>query len=309
VTTVPPTASTSSFDALPVAPAPAIRFDLRLVLALVAVYVIWGSTYYAMRVAVHGLPPMLMGAIRFVVAGVVLLGIARLRGAPWPTARHWLMSIPVGVLFFVGGNGLVAIAVTSIDSAVAAVVCATMPLWAALIATFTGERPAGREWLGLAAGFAGVVVLVGGVSAGGEPLHMVLLILSPLAWALGSILSRRLPLPDGLTAASLQMTTGGVALGAVALLRGEWFVAGAPGEAWLALLYLAVFGSLIAFSAFAWLLRNTRPSLATSYAYVNPAIAVLIGAILGGEVLGASTLAATGLIVAAVALVVSARQK
>jgi drug/metabolite transporter (DMT)-like permease len=183
-----------------------------------------------------------------------------------------------------------------------------MPLWAAVIASATGERAGAREWLGLAVGFAGVVVLMGGVSVGGDPVHMVLLILSPVAWAAGSILSRRLPLPGAGISAALPMVTGGAALGVVALLRGEWFVAGAPAEAWIALVYLAIFGSLIAFTAFHWLLHNTRPAVATSYAYVNPAIAVLIGAAIGGEVLGPSTLVATGLIVAAVALVVSAKK-
>jgi drug/metabolite transporter (DMT)-like permease len=302
---MPPTASTS----LAVSGPRAARFDPRLILSLLAVYVIWGSTYYAMRVAVHGLPPMLMGSMRFIAAGLTLLAIARWRGGAWPTARHWLRSVPAGVLFFVGGNGFVAIALTTIDSGVGAVVCATMPLWAALIASATGERAGAREWFGLAVGFAGVVVLMGGVSVGGDPVHMILLVLSPVAWAGGSILMRRLPLPPGGISAGLPMVTGGVALGVVALARGEWFVAAAPLGAWLALLYLAVFGSLIAFSAFDWLLHHTRPAVATSYAYVNPAIAVLIGGAIGGEVLGLSTLVATGLIIAAVALVVTARKK
>ena len=301
--TMPPTASMS----LSVSGTPA-RLDPKLVLSLFAVYVIWGSTYYAMRVAVQGLPPMLMGSMRFIAAGLILLGLARMRGAAWPTARQWLMSLPIGVLFFIGGNGFVAIALTTIESGVGAVVCATMPLWAAVIASATGERAGAREWLGLAVGFAGVVVLMGGVSVGGDPVHMILLILSPVAWAAGSILSRRLPLPGAGISAALPMVTGGVALGVVALLRGEHFVAGAPAEAWIALVYLAIFGSLIAFTAFHWLLHHTRPAVATSYAYVNPAIAVLIGAALGGEVLGPSTLIATGLIIAAVALVVTAKK-
>jgi drug/metabolite transporter (DMT)-like permease len=283
--------------------------DVRLLLALGAVYVVWGSTYYAMRVAVSGLPPMMMGALRFVIAGVILLVVARGRGAPWPTKRQWLAALPVGVLFFVGGNGLVAIAETTIDSSVAAVVCATMPLWAAVIATATGEPSTRREWIGLAVGFAGVVVLVGGAWTGGDPLHLVLLIMSPLAWAAGSILARRLPLPSGIGAAGLEMTTGGLALAAVALLRGEPLPLHGTADAWLALLYLTIFGSLVAFTAYAWLLQHARPSVATSYAYVNPAIAVLIGAAVGGEVLGPSTLLATGLIVAAVALVITDRAK
>jgi drug/metabolite transporter (DMT)-like permease len=285
-----------------------VRSDARLWLSMAAVFVIWGSTYYAMHVAVAGLPPLLMGAMRFVVAGGILLAIARLTGAPWPTRRQWLYTLPVGVLFFIGGNGFVAIAETSIDSGVAAVVCATMPLWTAVLASLLGERPSGREWLGLAVGFAGVVVLVGAAWHGGDTLHLVLLILSPLSWACGSMLARRLPLPGGAAGSAAQMVTGGVALAAVALARGETVPAHASTGAWLALGYLVVFGSLIAFTAFGWLLRNTRPAVATSYAYVNPAIAVVVGALIGGETIGAGTAIGAGLIVGAVALVITARR-
>lgn len=286
-----------------------IQVDPRLVLALAAVYIVWGSTYFAMRVAVEGLPPIGMGAVRFVVAGAVLLGIARMRGTAWPTSRQWLSTVPVGALFFVGGNGLVAIAEQSIDSGIAAVVCATMPLWTAVLATLAGERSSRREWLGLAVGFAGVVILVGGASATGEPLHYALVILSPLSWAIGSILSRRIVMPDGLTAAGAQMLTGGLAMTIVSLALGETWPTTQPADSWLALAYLVVFGSLVGFTAFAWLLRNTRPALATSYAYVNPALAVLVGTAFGGEALGVSTIAATGLIVAAVALVVTGKRR
>jgi len=285
------------------------RVDVRLFLALAAVYVVWGSTYYAMRVAVAGLPPLLMGAMRFTVAGVILLAVARARGAAWPTAKQWLAALPVGVLFFIGGNGFVAIAETTLSSSVAAVVCATMPLWTAVIASITGETPSRREWIGLAVGFAGVVVLVGGAYTGGDPLHLFLLILSPLSWAVGAILARRLPLPEGVGAAGLEMTVGGLALAAVAFIRGEPLPLNAPTDAWLALLYLTIFGSLVAFTAFAWLLRNTRPAIATSYAYVNPAIAVVVGAVIGGERLGPATALAAALIVGAVALVITARKK
>jgi len=285
------------------------RIDVRLLLALAAVYVVWGSTYYAMRIAVSGMPPMFMGAMRFTTAGAILLAVARLRGAPWPTRRQWLAAVPVGVLFFVGANGFVAIAEQSIGSGVAAVVCATMPLWTAVIASATGERSSAREWIGLALGFAGVVVLVGGAWSGGEPVHFVLLIVSPLAWAAGSVLARRMPLPAGVGAAGLEMTTGGLALGVVAALRGEPLPLHATAEAWLALIYLLIFGSLVAFTAFAWLLRNARSSVATSYAYVNPVVAVVLGSVIGGETLGPSSLLAAGLIVAAVALVITARRR
>ncbi len=301
---MPPAASLSA----PLAAAPGLALDRRTLLALATVYVLWGSTYYAMSVAIAGgLPPLAMSGLRFSVAGAVLLALSRATGAPWPSARQWLLSVPIGVLFFVAGNGFISIAMQSIDSGAAAVLCATMPLWTALLAGATGERTGGREWLGLALGFAGVVVLVGGTSAAGQPVHLVLLLLSPPAWAVGSLMARRLPLPPGLGSAALQMITGGVALGLVAAARGESFSSGASTDAWLALAYLAVAGSLVGFSAFNWLLRNTRPALATSYAYVNPVLAVLIGAALGNEPLGPSTIAATGLIVGAVVLVARGR--
>lgn len=306
ITTSPPLPGVSG--SLPAIAPPALA-DLRLLLALAAVYVIWGSTYLAMRVAVHGLPPLLMGATRFILAGALLLGYAVVRGDRLPGARQWLLSLPVGALLFVGGNGFVAIAVQSVPSGVAAVVCATMPLWVAVLSAATGERPSAREWIGLVVGFAGVVVLFGGASLGGHPAHAVLIVLAPLCWAGGSVLARRLPLPGGAAGSGLQMITGGVAVGVIALARGEHFTAGAPAAAWLAVTYLVVFGSLVAFSAYHWLLHHTRPALATSYAFVNPAIAVLLGAALAGEHLGLDTLLAATLIIVAVALVVTGRKR
>ena len=303
--TVPPTASMSEVSVEPRADS---RVDPKLVLSLAAVYVIWGSTYYAMRVAVEGLPPMLMGAMRFIAAGAILQAIARWQGAPRPTWRQVLETVPAGIMFFIGGNAFVAIAETRIDSAVAAVVCATMPLWAAVIASLIGERPSVREWLGLGVGFAGVVVLVGGAWKAADPLYFALLVLSPFSWAVGSMLTRRLPGPGGASGSAMQMVTGGIALLLVALVRGERFPDDAPVDAWIAVAYLMVFGSLVAFSAYGWLLRNARPAVATSYAYVNPALAVLVGAVVGGETLGFTTIAATGLIVGAVALVVTGRR-
>jgi drug/metabolite transporter (DMT)-like permease len=277
---------------------------------MAAVYVIWGSTYYAMRIAVNGLPPMLMGAMRFVTAGVILLAIAIVRGAPRPTRRQILETVPVGMLFFIGGNGFVALAETKIDSGIAAVVCATMPLWTAVISALTGDRPSRREWLGLAVGFAGVVVLVGGAWHGVDPAYFAVLVLSPLCWACGSILAaRKLRGPGGVAGSAMQMISGGIALAAVALVRGERLPSSAPTDAWIAVAYLMVAGSLVAFSAFGWLLRNARPAVATSYAYVNPAIAVVIGAAIGGETLGVSEIAAAGVIIFAVALITTGQSR
>ena len=280
--------------------------DARLIAALLAVYVIWGSTYLAMRIAVHDLPPLLMAGLRFVCAGGLVLGYARHRGAPWPSTRDWLRVAPAGACFFVGGSGLVATAEQSVSSGGAAVVCATMPLWVGVLGIFLGERPTAREWLSLVLGFAGVVVLLGGPSLTGKPAHIAMVIASPIAWAFGSILARRTHDVGGehgpLVVPALQMLSGGFLLLAIMAASGTPLPVHAPTGAWLALAYLLGFGSLVGFTAYAWLLRNARPVVATSYAYVNPGVAVVIGALFGGESLGWSTLAANVMIVAAIVL-------
>lgn len=289
------------------AAAPAIKrgIDPRLIACLAAVYVIWSSTYLAMRIVVTELPPLLTAGMRFSVAGLVLLAIARRRGSPWPAARQWLRVLPTGALLFVGGNGFVAIGELTVSSGGAAVVCAMMPLWIGVLAAITGEKPSRREWLSLIVGFIGVMVLMGGPSLAGRPLHIALILLAPVSWSLGSILARRVAKTsniDTLMTSAMQMLTGGVVLVAVAGATGERLPAESSAQAWLALGYLLVFGSLIGFTAYGWLLRNARPVVATSYAYVNPVLAVLIGAAVYGESLGITTLIANVLIVGAIAL-------
>ena len=279
----------------------------KLIVSLLAVYLIWGSTYLAMQICIADhLPPMLMAGLRYSTAGAVLLGIAVWSGATIPPLRDWLRVLPVGVCFFVGGNGFIAIAEQTISSSGAAVVAATMPLWVGVLGRFTGEVVSLREWVTLMIGFIGVLVLMGGPSLAGDPSHVVLLLLAPIAWAIGSLLSRKTREVGGakraLVGPALQMMTGGVALGVVGLLRRESWPAHAPTEAYLYLLYLWSFGSLIGFTAYGWLLANTRPVIATSYAFVNPIIAVLLGAALHHEPLGWTTVVANGLIVTAVML-------
>lgn len=283
----------------------------RLVASLAAVYIIWGSTYLAMRIAVAGLPPLLMGAMRFLTAGAIMLIAAQRRGASIPPPRDWLRVAPVGALLFLGGNGLVALSEQSVSSGGVAVVCATMPLWVGVLGAAVGEKPTAREWLALVIGFVGVMVLMGGPTLSGKPLHIAFAIGSPILWACGSLLSRRTKDVGGehasLVGPAVQMLTGGAILLAVALLRGERLPVDAPASAWLAVGYLIVFGSLIGFTAYSWLLRNARPVVATSYAYVNPVLAVLIGAALYGEPLGWTTAVANVLIVGAVMLALRKR--
>jgi drug/metabolite transporter (DMT)-like permease len=285
------------------------RSQLALFGALAAVYVIWGSTYLVMRWAVVELPPMLMGTFRFTLAGGVLYAIARARGAPAPTARQWGAAAIVGGLLFVGGNGLVAMAERTVDSGVAAVIVATMPLWLAVMVGAAGERVTRREWAGMAFGIAGVLVLVVEQIAVASPVDIAVLAVSPISWAAGSLLARRLALPAGAMSPAIQMIAGGVLMGAVGLARGESLDGVPSADALAALGYLIVFGSLIAFTAYAWLLRNTRPALATSYAFVNPPLAVAFGVVVGGEAAGWPLAVATPLVVFSVALVVLGRQK
>jgi drug/metabolite transporter (DMT)-like permease len=279
---------------------PAPRY---VVPALAAVYFIWGSTYLAMRIAVDGLPPFFMASARFVLTGTILLLFLRARGAPWPSRREWLYATPVGVLMFVLGNGTVAYAEKHISSGVAAVVCGTMPLWVAALGRFFGEKTSVREWVALVLGFGGVFVLSVGGELKAEPFSAVILFIAPLSWAVGSLLARRLPLAKGLMSAATQMLTGGVVMAFVSLAAREEVPRHPPTSAVLAWAYLAVFGSLVAYSAYTYLLANTRASVATSYSYVNPAIAVAMGVAMGGEHAGPEVLLAVGLIIAATVLV------
>lgn len=272
-------------------------------LALLAVYVVWGSTYLAMRVAVEGLPPFMMASARFLVCGALLLAFLRWRGAAWPTSREWLSALPVGALMFVTGNGTVAVAEQHLSSGVAAVVCGTMPLWLAALGHFFGQRASAREWLALVLGFAGVVVLSAGGELRGEPISALLLFCAPVSWAAGSLLSKKLPLAKGLMSAATQMLTGGAVMVVVSVLAGERVPTSVPRASLLAWAYLATFGSLVAYSAYTYLLANTRPAIATSYAYVNPVVAVIIGVALGGEHVGPEVVTAVLLIVAATVLV------
>jgi drug/metabolite transporter (DMT)-like permease len=285
--------------------------DPRLVASLASVYVIWSSTYLAMRIVVVDLPPLLSAAMRFIAAGGVMLVMAMRRGAPLPSWRDVSRVAPAGILLFVGGNGFVSIASQSLTSGGIAVVCATMPLWVGVLGYSIGERPTAREWLSLGVGFVGVLVLMGSPSLAGKPVHIALVIASPILWAAGSLWARRTRdvggTHGGLVGPALQMLTGGVGLGVIALTRGERIPLDASSSSWLALAYLWIFGSLVAFTGYAWLLRHARPVLATSYAYVNPILAVLLGAALYNEPLSWTTAVANILIVGAVMLALTRR--
>ncbi|MEO8011246.1 MAG: drug/metabolite exporter YedA [Dokdonella sp.] len=282
---------------------------LLVALALIAVYLIWGSTYFAIRIALGSWPPLLMAAIRFVIAGLVLYAFLRWRGMPNPTRKQWRNAAFSGLLLLGLGNGLVCYAQQSVASGLAAVAVASMPLFAALFGGIHGEWPRRVEWLGLGVGLLGVILLNLGGQMSGAPLGALALIGAAAAWAFGSVWSRRRDMPPAAMNTAAQMLCGGGALTIAAFAFGEEFPYAPSANATLALLYLIVFGSLIAFSAYLFLLDNVRPLLATSYAYVNPPVAVLLGVLLAGEQVGISDLVAMTVILAGVALITLNRQK
>lgn len=281
----------------------------RLVIAAFAVVcVVWGSTYYGIRVAVSGYPPFTLGAARFLLAGSVLLAVARLRGEALPRPREWASALLTGSLFFVVGNGLVNVAEQSVSSGLASVLVATMPLWVTLFGRLFGVRVSGAELAGVVLGLLGVMVLNLGGDLRASPGGATCALLAPMGWAMGSVASARLPLPRGMMRTAAQMICGGAAMAAVSLAAGEHFVQAPSWQASVALLYLCVFGSLLGFSAYSYLLANARPAVATSYAYVNPVIAVVLGVALLGERFGTTSLLGAVIVLAAVVVVGRAAQ-
>ncbi len=287
-------------------------FRVRQILAFAIVYVIWGSTYLAMRFAIETLPGTTMAGSRFLVAGSILYGWARLRGAQSPTAGQWRAAAWAGALLFVGGNGIVVWAQHYVPSGLAALLVGTEPLWVAVILLArpgsTG-RPTARTFAALAIGFAGAAVLAGPASVGGTPIARwaaVLILVAPLSWAAGSLYASRADLHSSpMMATATQMLCGGAILFGLGVILGDWRTfdpTTVSTKSWLALGYLVIFGALVAFSAYSWLVRTTEPTLVSTFAYVNPVVAVFLGWWLADEAVGWHTLVATVLIISAVIL-------
>lgn len=286
--------------------------------AYAAVYVIWGSTYLAIHFAVQTLPPFLMAGVRFLVAGGILYAFMRLRGAaPRPTAANWRAALVVGGLLLFGGNGGVVWAQLQVPSGIAALLVATVPLWMVLLDWLRpgGVRPTLRVAAGIALGLVGLGVLVGpGVLQGDgnvSPVGALVLMLASLSWAAGSLWSSRAALPEApAMATGMEMLGGGLLLLLAGLARGEAGavdLASASPVSLAALLYLIIFGSLVGFSAYVWLLAHEPPARAATYAYVNPVVAVFLGWLLAGERLTSSTLLAAAIIIGAVVLIITGR--
>lgn len=280
------------------------RFPLPLIGAFFALYVIWGSTYLVIRIGVESWPPLMLGGVRFILAGALLYGFLRWRGVPAPTWQQWKAAAIIGVLLLSCGNGAVTVAEhAGVASGVAALAVATVPLFTLLFGYFWGTRNTRLEWAGIFMGLIGIAMLNLGSNLQSSPLGAALLIFAAAAWAFGSVLSRHLPLPQGAMASAAEMLIGGVVLMIGSVLSGEHLQALPPIEGWIALMYLVVFGSIVAFNAYMYLLKHVRPAAATSYAYVNPAVAVLLGIVFAGESIGLEEALAMTVIISAVVLI------
>lgn len=290
-----------------------------LALALLTVYLIWGSTYLGIAIAIETMPPFFMAAARFIAAGLLLFAWARAReGAAFrlPTRRQWRDALVVGGLLFGVGNALVGWGEQTVASGIAALLIALVAVWlAAFSRLLHGDRLPGIVALGIAVGIGGVALLVWPVGGAAQldPAGVAALIVAPMGWAIGSIYSaRQADLPASpLVATAAQMLAGGVVVAAESAATGELARLGAPisTESVVALAYLLVFGSLVAFSAYAWLLRNAPLPLVGTYAFVNPVVAVALGAIVLAEPITPRMLAAAAVIVAGVALVILGRSR
>mgnify|MGYP001765179883 CR=1 FL=1 len=291
--------------------APRHASPLAIALALASVYVIWGSTYMGIRFALEGgWPPMLaVSGGRMLLAGGLLFAVLRLRGVAPPTRAQWPNLLVMGALMMLMGNGLVVLAERTVSSGLAAIAIASMPLWMGLFGAMFGRHPSRGEWVGIAIGFIGVLWLNAGSSISASPSGLVMLLIAPIAWAFGSVWSRGRDLPSPFMSAATQMLAGGVMLVAVGLATGERWPEAPTMHGTAALLYLALFGSIIGFGAYVWLLDHVRPALAGSYAYVNPPIAVLFGAWLGGEQFTVHDLGAMAVILAGVVAISIARTR
>ncbi len=280
-----------------------------IALALVSVYLIWGSTYLAIRVGLEGFPPFLMGAVRMAIAGALMYVVLRRRGEAAPTRAQWKTLTVLSIWMVLLSNGMVTFAEREVSSGLAAVAVASMPLWAALFGVLRGKRPSRGEAIGLAIGFIGIVWLNAGSALSATPRGMIALVIAPIAWAWGSVWSRDQQLPAPFMSAAGQMLCGSLWMLATGVLSGERIQAMPSTTAWLAVVYLITFGSIIGFTAYIWLLHHVRPALATSYAYINPPIAVLLGAWLLHESFGMHEIGAMAVILVGVAIVIRAKAK
>ncbi|WP_256104846.1 EamA family transporter [Streptomyces sp. ODS05-4] len=318
-----PAVDPTAADTPPAAPAAAPpgagrrRFGAAVWIALGIVYVVWGSTYLGIRVVVETMPPFLSAGARFVAAGLLLAALLALRHGPGvlrATRAQLGSAALVGVLLLLGGNGLVVLAETTVPSGLAALLVAVVPAWVVLLRTVCGERPGRGAYLGVLLGLAGLAVLtLPGLSGEVRTWGVLTVVAASLLWSVGSFSSSRLPLPKNpLTASAYEMAAGGLACALVGLARGEQRgldLGAVSARSWTAFAYLVVFGSLIAFTAYVWLLHHAPLSLTATYAYVNPVVAVALGALVLGEAVSWPIALGGAIVVGGVCLIVSTERR
>jgi drug/metabolite transporter (DMT)-like permease len=304
----------SANQKLPIRPA-----SWKLLLAFAIIYIVWGSTYLAIRVGVREIPPLLMAAMRFAVAGFVLYGWARLRGAPAPTRREWVSASLMASMVFLCDYGCLFWAEQRVPSGIAAVVLATIPVFITIseIILLRTQHLTLRLAISLLIGIAGVAVLVNHSTSFGEaPINRAgaaALLFSAVSWSIATVLTRKVHLPESKTMSSAaQMASGGVQLLIAAALAGEFqgfHVRAVSGAAWFAVFYLIVAGSIIGYTAYLWLLYYESPTKVGTYAYVNPVVAVVVGYFLGGEQIGSRTILGMALVLVSVIAITTIRAK
>lgn len=292
---------------------PERKQTLLIVAAFAAIYLIWGTTYLAIRLAIETMPPFLMAGTRFLIAGLLFFTILRLRGVAGPTRRQWRSAIIVGALLLLGGNGLVTWSEQEVPTSTASLIIATVPLWIALFdwLIFRGVRPGKQVTAGLLLGLVGIILLIGPGQLLGtadfSPLFLFIALLAPVFWSLGSLYSRGAALPqNGLMATGSEMISGGLLLLLAGLLTGEAArldVSAISSQSWWSFIYLTIFGSIIGFTAYLYLLKHVAPTKVATYSYVNPVIAVTLGWLVLDEAITPLTIAAVVLIVLAVVLI------
>lgn len=291
---------------------PAVQTDntrLWLGLSLLAVYLIWGSTYLALRFALESFPPFMLVGIRFVTAGVLMFALLRARGAALPTLKQAANAALIGFFLLVVGMGGVTFAEQKIASGLTALLVSTLPLWMLVFTAILWKvTPTRYEWAGVALELVGVGLLGLEGNLQANPLGVAIILMSSISWSFGSTLSRRLDLPKGMMTNAVEMTAGGAMLLILSLVRGEQLTSAPTPNALFAMIYLITFGSLIVYSAYLYLLQKVRPALATSYAFVNPVIALWIGVAFGGEILTGSALIALPIILLGVGIVALRRK-
>ncbi|MFF5210072.1 EamA family transporter [Streptosporangium sp. NPDC000396] len=279
------------------------------------VYVVWGSTYLGIRITIETIPPLLSGAIRFTTAALVLAGVVFLLRGPRAfrmTRKEFGGAVLVGLLLLNGGNGMVAVAEQHISSGLAALLVASVPLWLVVFRILAKDRPQLLTLAGVLVGFGGVAVLsLTGGGGSSDSAGIVIILLASLSWSLGSFLSARIPMPaNPFTTSAIEMVAGGLGLALTSRVVGESVdLTAVSGRSWAGLVYLILVGSLVGFTAYAWLLGNAPISLVSTYAYVNPVVAVVLGALVLSEPVTSSMVGAGLVIVLGVALVVSTERR